>query len=70
MFMSLPKITRFKKIWTPTPKSNGTVIYVRSTKTKEEKEAKLEYFLSLNIAPEYAYKWAGLEQPEPETLQS
>lgn len=64
--MFLPNITRFKKIWSPTPKAGGPVVHVRSTKTEEDKQAKLDYFLSLNIAPEYAYKWAGLEQPEPE----
>ena len=65
--MFLPNITRFKKIWSPTPKVAGQIVHVRSTKTEEEKQAKLEYFLSLNITPEYAYKWAGLEQPEVAT---
>lgn len=64
----LPNLPRFQKIWTPTPKTGGPVVHVRSTKTEKDKQAKLEYFLSLDIAPEYAHKWAGLEyNPEPVT---
>jgi hypothetical protein len=59
----LPNITRFKKMWKPTPKAGGPVVHVRSTKTEEEKQAKFIYFLNLGIAKEYAYKWSGVKKP-------